>query len=67
MSRGDAALQQRGERGGVETVDQREVGVDRGRGERLPERFGRLEGAQNPGNSHQRSLIAGHRHGPSVG
>ena len=50
------SIDQCGERRRIESVDEREILVDRCRRERLPERFGRVEGAQDPGKTHPTSV-----------
>ncbi len=56
---GSAAFDERREQRSTQPFDEREVGVDRGGGHRVPERLCLLEGAHDPGNCHRTSLSAG--------
>jgi len=52
MPRLDATRQQRREGGRIQAVDERQIGIDSGRVQRIPERFGRLKRSDDPLNSH---------------
>lgn len=58
MPRAVALVEETGDRGRVEAVDQAEIGVRLRPGEGVAVQGGLFQGAQNPGNSHQTSLDA---------